>query len=142
MELRDLAGKHILSGIEVGEKRFGTRLYVIEEQRYVKFTLDGIHYLAVEDPDDGYRSYMEDLQTTDDPCEIPLPNVEAVCHMTEDSKWGNNDILVFVDAANGKEILRIGTGNCYDYYPYCVMEYTPENMSCNDQRKKETDNER
>jgi hypothetical protein len=134
MELKDLVGKHTLYGIEVGEKEFETRWDGIEERCYVKFTLDGIHYLAVENPSDGYRSYMEDLQTTDDPCEIPLPNVEVVCHMEEDDEWDKNDILVFVDAANGKEILRIGTGKCDDYYPYCEMEYTPENMSCNERR--------
>lgn len=42
-----------------------------------------------------------------------------------------DDILVFVDVKNGKEILKVGTGNTDDYYPYCVLEYTPENLSCN-----------
>ena len=45
--------------------------------------------------------------------------------------YENNDILVFVDFENGKEILEIGTGNYDDYYPYCVLNYYPENMSCN-----------
>lgn len=137
IELKDLCGKHILSGIEVGEKGFETRWDGIQERSYVKFTLDSIHYLAVKDPNDGYRSYMEELQTTDEPCEVPLPNVEVVCHMKEDDKWVNNDVLVFVDAVNGKEILSIGTENYDDYYPYCVLHYTPENMSCNERRGDE-----
>lgn len=132
MELKDLIGKHILSGIEVGTKDFKNYWGDIENRCYIKFTLDGIHYLAMEDPSDGYRSYMEDLQTIDVPCEIPLPNVEVVCHMAELDSWGGDDVLAFIDAVNGKEILKIGTANCNDFYPYCVMEYTPENMSCNE----------
>lgn len=134
IKLKDLCGKHILSGIEVGEKGFETSWDEIQERSYIKFTLDGIHYLAVEDPDDGYRSYMEDLQTTDDPCEIPLPDVEVVCYMMEDDRLGNNNVLVFIDATNGKKILSIGTENYDDYYPCCVLHYTPENMSYNERR--------
>lgn len=134
IELKDLCGKHILSGIEVGEKGFENCWGEVQERSYIKFTLDGIHYLAVEDPDDGYRSYMEDLHITDDPCEIPLPDVEVVCYMMEDDKWQHVNVLVFIDAVNGKEILSIGTENYDDYYPYCVLHYTPGNMSCNERR--------
>jgi hypothetical protein len=49
--------------------------------------------------------------------------------------WGaldeKNDILCFTDVLSNEVILKIGTGNTNDYYPYCVMEYTPENMYCN-----------
>lgn len=130
IELEDLTGNHVLSGIETGE----TTLYVgggcCAATEYVKFTLDGVTYLAVENPDDVYRSYMEDLMICETPCKISLPDIDVVCHMRDAGKYGD-DVLVFVDAKNGKTILELGTADYGDYYHYCVMAYTPENMSCN-----------
>ena len=133
MELKDLIGRHILSGIETGQvmcESFGYE----EECEYIKFTLDGVHYMAVEDPDDGYRSYMRELEISDTPCRYSLPDVEVECHMLPDCVECSyeNDILVFVDVRNGKEVLSVGTGATDDYYPYCVLNYKPENLSCNE----------
>lgn len=134
MELRNLVGSHILSGIEVGTEK--TKRYFREEPcNYIKFTLDGVTYLAREDPDDGYRSYMEELEIVEGTCKIKLPDVSVFCHMRGDTEYEVNDVLVFTDAMNCKEILAIGTENTNDYYPYCVLEYTPENMSCNADKK-------
>lgn len=130
MELKDLIGKHILSGIEVGQKTVERYSYQ-ETCNYIKFTIDGTTYMAFEDPNDGYRSYMEELKIVEEPCKIKLPNIFVRCHMEEDGDWIKNDILVFVDVENGKTILEIGTGNYDDYYPFCVLNYYPENMSCN-----------
>jgi hypothetical protein len=130
-ELEDFIGKHILSGVEFGTMIRKGWYGGDEKVNCVKFTLDGITYLAVEDPDDGYRSYMEDLVIVDDICKIRLPDIEVVCQMQPDTSCERNNVLVVVDALNGKTILEIGTANYDDYYPYCVMEYTPENMSCN-----------
>lgn len=131
MQLEDLVGKHILSGIEVGTIEIKDGWYV-EETNYLKFVLDGTCYFASENPSDGYRSYMNDLRVIDETCEIPLPNVEVVCHMKEVYKCGADDTLIFIDAANGKKILEIGTDYSDEWYPYCVLEYIPENMSCNE----------
>lgn len=136
MQLMDLVGTHVLSGIEVGQDRKQTWGYRTELYNFVKFTLDGVTYFAAEDPDDGYRSYMEELRIVDEPCKISLPNIQVVCTMRDDDseyRWRNqaDEILSFVDAKNGKEILAIGTANTADYYPWCVMEYKPENMACN-----------
>lgn len=130
MELKDLAGNHILSGIEVGQKTV-ERYFYQEACNYIKFTIDGTTYMALEDPDDGYRSYMHELEIVEEPCKIKLPNIFVCCHMRGNGDYENNDILVFVDFENKKEILEIGTGNYDDYYPYCVLNYYPENMSCN-----------
>lgn len=131
MKLEELTGSHILKGIETGE--------ITREDRwgelncnYIKFTLDETTYMAIEDPDDGYRSYMEELQTTEEPCRIKVPDIQVVCHMRED-EYEACDVLEFIDAMNGKKILAVGTANIDDYYPYCVMEYTPENMYCNEE---------
>lgn len=129
MELKDLVGTHILSGIEVGT--IGRKVYGDFEQcEFVKFTLDGVTYIAEENPDDGYRSYMDELRIEDEPCKIKLPNIEVLCHWIGD----NDDILHIFDANNGKEILVIGTERIDDYYPICVLRYTPENMYCNQER--------
>lgn len=130
MELKDLVGKHILSGIEEGvlkkEWRWGEESCI-----YIKFTLDGVTYAAVEDPDDGYRSYMEELVVSEEPCKIKLPNIEVVCTMMEDEEYERHDVLQFIDVMSGAEILSVGTKNYDDYYPYCCLEYNPENMYCN-----------
>ena len=130
MELKDLIGKHILSGIEVGQKTV-ERYFYQETCNYIKFTVDGTTYMALEDPDDGYRSYMHELEIVEEPCKIKLPNIFVCCHMRGNGDYENNNILVFVDFKNGKEILEIGTGNYDDYYPFCVLIYYPEYMSCN-----------
>lgn len=130
MELNDLVGKHILSGIEVGV--LTKKDYIgYQSCNYMKFTLDGVTYAAVEDPEDGYRSYMEELVVSDEPCKIKLPNIEVVCSMMEDDVYENNDVLRFVDVMSGREILLVGTENWDDYYPVCRLEYHPENMHCN-----------
>lgn len=126
MELKELVGKHILQGIELCET---------EHVGCVKFTLDDITYMAVENPSDGYRSYCDDLVVVNESCLTKLPNIEVMCcHITE-CGYGNGDLLDFIDANNGKRFLRIGTENVDDYYPCCVFDYTPENLSCNENRE-------
>ena len=132
MQLEDLKGKHTLSGIEIGSREFDDGYGYMEERGFVKFVLDGKTYMAVEDPSDGYRSYMEELRVTDEECAVKLPDISVCCVMKDDSEWGTNDVLEFVDLGNGNIILAIGTQNTDDYYPYCVMEYFPEKMSCNE----------
>lgn len=133
MELKELCGKHILQGIELGTTKvqdwWGERT-----AQCVKFALDGITYIAVEDPDDGYRSYCRELKISDTPCEVSLPNIDVVClHRTNGIGYASkSDVLEFVDCNNGKTILLVGTNNTDDYYPVCTFEYTPENLSCND----------
>ena len=131
MTLEDLVGNHILSGVEFGTKKVnGYGWY--EDANFAKFTIDGVTYLALENPDDGYRSYMEELQIVEETCSVRLPDVKVRCLMRDSKFHGQiDDVLSFVDVENGKEFLAIGTENTNDYYPYCVFEYTPENMSCN-----------
>jgi hypothetical protein len=130
MELKNLVGKHVLSGIEMGMCCCSYNPY--ENCGYIKFTLDGITYKAVEDPEDGYRSYMEELQIVDEMCKTKLPNIEVFCCMKEENEYREDDVLVFYDLTNGKRFLEIGTQNINDYYPYCVMDYQPGNLHCND----------
>ena len=136
MELKDLVGKHLLQGIELGTEPNPGQWRTFETREFILFTLDRVTYKAIEDPDDGYRSYMEDLEIVEEVPRTSIPDVEVLGTMRAPSKWEDNDVIEFLDTKNGLPILAIGTGNTNDYYPYCVLEYTPENMACNDEVRK------
>ena len=63
MELKDLVGEHELSGVDTTTERvkpYGDYYEV------VRFVIDGKTYKATEDPNDGYRSYLKELEVTDE----------------------------------------------------------------------------
>ena len=123
MKLKELKGKHTFTGVEFGTMKDDW----LGEVNTVKFQLDGVTYVAIENPDDGYRSYMEDLRPCADKITNPIPETEVVCvHKATDS-----DILEVIDAQNGETILRIGTEDIDNYYPVCIFEYSPENLHIN-----------
>lgn len=102
------------------------------------FTLDGTTYRALEDPEDGYRSVCCEPEIVDCACKNRLPNIEVDCEYQDTAGEGvwieDADVLVVVDAKSRLPILEVGTRNTNDYYPYCVMEWTPENMAINQNR--------
>lgn len=128
MELEDFVGKHLFSGVDYAEtsEKEGIGLNVL-------FCIDGVTYLAEEDEDDGYRSYMKELVVSEVPPKNTFSPEEVVCEHSEkhESHNGECDILFINNAKTGELILKIGTEDTDDYYPYCVMEYYPENMQCN-----------
>lgn len=83
---------------------------------------------AVEDPADGYRSYLDSINITDSEearAAIFFRTPVAKVHV-----WGarvpeNFDGYEFRDIFDGHCWLRIGTANTDDYYPYFVFEYEP-----------------
>lgn len=132
MKLKDLVGPRIFSGIETGSReipKWGRH----EECDYIKFILDGVTYMALEDPDDGYRSYMEELKVVDEPCKTKLPDIPVYCRYRSTDEWGmmECDLLDFYDETNNKCFLTIGTENTDDYYPYCILRYRPEELAVN-----------
>lgn len=129
MELENLVGKHMLSGVDYSEES----LHLDYEKSWgfagcTNFVLDGVTYTAVEDGDDGYRSHMGELLITP---YVPnsFPAIEVVCSMSEDK---DHDILECRDTANGKLVLEIGTDYSDSYYPCFVGNFQPENMSINE----------
>jgi len=107
----------------------------MENAEYVIFILDGVAYQAVEDPDDGYRSYCKDIEIVDAATiKNKFEPIEVICKMTEDGQYQKNDVLEIYDGITGGIILEIGTENTNDYYPYFVFRFTPENMSLNQGR--------
>lgn len=122
----------MLSGVDTGymvvEDGWGNE----QDCQFVKFTLDGVHYMAVEDPDDGYRSRCRDLAVSDEPPKYSFPPQTMICYMKENGDDGYaNDILIMQDGLTGEIVLEVGTGDYNDYYPYCHLMYYPEGMACN-----------
>lgn len=131
---KELLGKHQFSGIETGYMDYVDEYnWKNSNCQYVKFTLDGINYVAVEDPEDGYRSCCGVFQTDLTPPKFSFDPIEVICSFKpDDTKWyDKNDILVITDAVTNKIILEIGTRNWDNWYPCFHFEYHPEDMACN-----------
>ena len=127
MELKDFVGVRLLSGIDTDilTTNYG------ESVNAVYFILDGIAYEAVEDPDDGYRSYLSEIQKTTNRIKNTFFPQKLIGKMKENDSYQNNDVIQFYDAYNNKIVLELGTENWDDYYPCCVLAWYPENLSIN-----------
>jgi len=130
MELKDLVGEHELSGVDTTTERVKQYGEYYEDCEVVRFVIDGKTYKATEDPDDGYRSYLKDLEVTDEKVMNSFPPQKVIGKMKDDSGM-DNDTIQFIDAATGKVVLEVGTDNTDNYYPYCVMHWSPENLAVN-----------
>lgn len=136
MNLKDLVGYHIFSGIETGTREI-LKWGRYEDCGYIKFILDGITYMALEDPNDGYRSYMEELKVVNESCKNKLPYISVYCKHRSTTRENNEaDLLEFYDESNDQCFLTIGTEDTDDYYPYCVLRYNPEKLAVNAETKE------
>ena len=129
MKIEDIKGVHRLSGVDYG---WGKRII---DGITIRFCIDGVTYVARENPDDGYRSYMEELEISGEPCRNTFPAEEVFCEREYESSGESKDILLIKNIHTTEEILRVGTDYTDSYYPYCVMEYHPENLKCNMDRR-------
>lgn len=132
-ELTDLIGKRRLDAVDFEIEKvheWGDR-YV--DASVCRFRLDGVVYVAIEDPSDGYRSSMRDLFIPNDKTvKNVFPAIEVVGkHRTVGSYSGKDDVLELIDAVTGKVVLEVGTDNIDDYYPGFVASFHPENMATN-----------
>jgi hypothetical protein len=105
MELKDLVGEHELSGVDTTTEKVKQYGYYYEDCEVVRFVIDGKTYKAVEDPCDGYRSYLKELEVTDEKVTNNFPPQKVIGKMKDDS----DD----------------------DYYPYYVLYWSPENLAIN-----------
>jgi hypothetical protein len=122
MELKDLVGSHILTGVDMDSKDYG-------DSQVLRFTLDGKTYAAVEDPEDGYRSCMGELVEITGPLPNPFNGQKVVGTMRDDT---SDDVLDLIDIKTGKIVVSVGTSNTDDYYPCFTAEFNPENMAINE----------
>jgi hypothetical protein len=135
IQLESLVGEHELSGVDFES--------VEREGSYggpansIRFVLDGRIYVATEDENDGYRSSMESLTLVEGPPVTNrfLPVRVVVRHITgrrgDHDYADSNDLLEFVEIANGQTVLEVGTENVRDYYPGFVNHFYPDRLSVN-----------
>lgn len=118
----DLVGTHYLTGFDVStEKNTG-----YFSDRYCDafiFELDGITYKAIEDPDDGYRSYLGNFMIVKEQCKNKIPTHKVIGKLNTSS-----DIIDFYDYITKENVLSIGTDHSDNYYPFCIMEWCPESF--------------
>jgi hypothetical protein len=136
VEFASLIGEHVLDAVDTSTEKvkawYGDSF---EDASCIRFRLDGKVYTAIENPDDGYRSSMEKLFVSTDemknvfpPCKVLVRHNEKD---TDSSCPQSNDTLEFIDVVTGKIVMRVGTDNVDDYYPYFVAEWNPGHMAVN-----------
>lgn len=130
--LTDLVGEHLLTGVELGVRKHDPGEVWDEDANTIAFILDGITYVAVEDPSDGYRSSMKKLELGDPGL---VKNTFAPIHVT--AAFGpsggrdyedRDEVLEFREVSTGALILEVGTDNADDYYPSFVGNWRPERI--------------
>lgn len=126
--LKSLAGSHIFTGVERGLLKVNKQFSWDQDKNTIRFELDGQVFEAVENPSDGYRSYMDKLVISNKSIRNRIPEMQVVCVYRDGS---DNDLLDFIDCKNGKIFLTVGTKHVNNYYPVCVFEYNPELLSVN-----------
>lgn len=127
--LKSLAGAHIFTGVERGILKVDKQFSWDQDKNTIRFELDGQVYEAIENPSDGYRSYMDKLVVSNKRVRNKIPETRVVCVYRDDDDC---DLLDFIDCKNGKVFLTIGTRHVGDYYPVCIFEYSPEKLSINE----------
>ena len=132
MELKDLVGLHKLSGVDRIHKSIEDVWGMdFEDCQVCRFVLDGETYSVIEDPDDGYRSSMREIKKDSDTVNNIFTPQDVLCIYHESSNAGDCDILELRSTKTGKLVLRVGTDNTNDYYPWFANEWIPENMDIN-----------
>jgi len=109
--LEDLIGRHYLSGVDF-------------DGNNIIFVLNDIAFVAREDPQDGYRSSMDQLDIYTGIVKNRFEAVEVIAEL-------NGDLLSLIDCDNEKEVLRVGTDDSDSYYPCFRNEWMPQNLSLN-----------
>ena len=128
MNLKDLVGEHLLDGVDMFDEKVAQE-FGGEDCQMMRFRLDGIIYLAIEDPADGYRSSMKDIVISDTPMKSTFKSQKVIGrHRTKSKYGGEDDVLELIDVHTGNIVLEVGTIQVDDYYPSFVASFHPENF--------------
>lgn len=123
MELKDLVGRHKLSGCDIGI--IAGAEFLDEDAAKLVFILDGVTLVATEDPSDGYRSHFKELfVASEDICKNVFEPIEVIGQLTD-------RMLDLIDVHTHKSVISIGTNYLDDYYPCCVLSFDPKAMVTN-----------
>jgi len=130
MQLDDFLVRHVLTGVDFGVEKSTEEYY--QDANTMAFEMDGKVYLVREDPDDGYRSSMKDIEEVDIKVINQFPPCKVKGRRRKNSEYGEkNDVIDFYDVVTGLVVLAIGTENIDDYYPSYVAYFDPRNMKIN-----------
>lgn len=130
LEPKDLVGLRYLSGVDYSEQN--VHKYGVDEiAQVIKFKLDDATYMAVEDPNDGYRSSMDKLILCDDDIKNRFTPVHVFGVYKNQDGYDAADVIQFYDVKTNKIVLEVGTNHSDDYYPSFVSAFYPENMIVN-----------
>lgn len=137
MKLVQLVGEHVLDGVDFFNDLFLQYGEDFAGSNVLRFRLDGVVYVAAEDPCDGYRSTLADVFVREG---ATMRNVFAPVKVRgrwrgPNSNGTEDDILELLDAKTGRVVLEVGTDNSADYYPGFVASFHPEAMACNASRE-------
>ena len=123
--LPDLVGEHILSRVSIMHDTLWR--YVNDDNKIrctaVKFVLDGINYMAVEDMIDNDHTYMGHVMQMG-----KLSNITRGQPVIAKMRDNGSETLDIINKHTGKVILSIGTDYIGNSYPYFVVEFIPENL--------------
>lgn len=132
--LEDLLGEHWLDAVDYDTTQIKEWDDSFTDAQAMRFRLDGICYTAIEDPDDGYRSQLGQLVTSEgtDMKNVFIP-VWVFGRVQEKSKYDDSepDTVELIDMWTQKVVLTVGTSHSDDYYPAFVAFFAPENMVSN-----------
>lgn len=129
IEFKDLVGNHILQGVEqINNYKFETVWGDIADTNATIIRISNKNYVFIDDPSDGWRSYCRDILETDIIPKYSIPDAKVRIEMSNRSAFVGINII---DETTNLTVLEIGTNYSDDYYPCCVMSYTPENLSFN-----------
>jgi hypothetical protein len=141
IELVDLLGEHWLDAVDFNITKHKEWDGKFVDANSITFRLDGNCYTATEDPNDGYRSTMNEIFTKKVDMTNVFPPTWVVCRPYEadpDDTYNDHSnengisLIEFVDAWNGKVILVVGTDYSDGYYPSFVSNWIPEEMAVNE----------
>jgi len=100
------------------------------------FKVDGVVFKVLEDPDDGYRSYLKTIDYTDKNNSIFFRSSLAIVKIETYDETDDDDFYLrqadrgykLVDVRDGHVWLRFGTHNYEDYYPMFIFRHNPKDL--------------
>lgn len=132
--LSDLIGLTVLDAVDFDSQQIKAYDWSddMEDCAVCRFRLNGTVYVAVENPDDGYRSSMREIVADPDAkISNSFPGIRVLARHKNKSNYNEADILELIDVVTGKVVLEVGTDNSDDYYPSFIANFCPENMATN-----------